>query len=596
MMLGQAELMREAARPLRWAAWLTIERAAYALVALVALGVRLVRLDAWSLIPAEAAQALSALAATAGVQPDLAGLSPLLYTLQRAVFTLFGATDLAARILPALLGGLSPLLFYALRERLGRGGALAAATLWALSPVAVWSSRLALGDALVPALALAVLAALVHFTRSDAAESVGARGTAAAWLGIALGLLLVSGKNAYTVLLAGAAAALWWPGGARRVFALVQRERKALLTGLAGAALLAATFFFLSPRAFASAIGLAGHWLGGLLPAGGEYSAWDILRRLLISEIALLGFAVAGLVWSIRHRDRLGQWAALAAGVALLFALLGRARHPVDLALVALPLTLLAGPVVSRVLTNAWTWRRETDPWLLVALSLALLFAAAICLPGAFDPRNGADWRAVYTGIGIATALVSVVIWIAYGVYGSWRTVVLAAPVVPLLLGLLWGLSQTASLSFEQGAWRQVGALHVLPATDTPDFAATLRDQGALRGTGAREVNIDVAWPERVNDPLLPVLRWQLRDFPNARFSGALPAEPAPLVITPVADNARLNQGYRGREFALLQRWTPGSGLPGSLGDFNVHLRWMLFREAKTPPEKLNVLLWVQQN
>ena len=34
-------------------------------------------------------------------------------------------------------------------------------------------------------------------------------------------------------------------------------------------------------------------------------------------------------------------------------------------------------------------------------------------------------------------------------------------------------------LSFEQGAWRQVGALHVLPATDTPDFAATLRDQGA---------------------------------------------------------------------------------------------------------------------
>jgi 4-amino-4-deoxy-L-arabinose transferase-like glycosyltransferase len=596
MMLGQAELVGRAARPLQWAAWLTIERAAYALVALVALGVRLVRLDAWSLIPAEAAQALSALAATAGVQPDLAGLSPLLYTLQRAVFTLFGATDLAARILPALLGGLSPLLFYALRERLGRGGALAAATLWALSPVAVWSSRLALGDALVPALALAVLAALVHFTRSDAAESVGARGTAAAWLGIALGLLLVSGKNAYTVLLAGAAAALWWPGGARRVFALVQRERKALLTGLAGAALLAATFFFLSPRAFASAIGLAGHWLGGLLPAGGEYSAWDILRRLLISEIALLGFAVAGLVWSIRHRDRLGQWAALAAGVALLFALLGRARHPVDLALVALPLTLLAGPVVSRVLTNAWTWRRETDPWLLVALSLALLFAAAICLPGAFDPRNGADWRAVYTGIGISTALVSVLIWIAYGVYGSWRVVVLAAPVVPLLLGLLWGLSQTASLSFEQGAWRQVGALHVLPATDTPDFAATLRDQGALRGTGAREVNIDVAWPERVNDPLLPVLRWQLRDFPNARFSGALPAEPAPLVITPVADNARLNQGYRGREFALLQRWTPGSGLPGSLGDFNVHLRWMLFREAKTPPEKLNVLLWVQQN
>lgn len=589
-MIGQAELVRGAARPLRWAAWLTVERAAYALVALVALGVRLVRLDAWSLTPAEAAQALPALAATAGVQPDLAGLSPLLYTLQRTVFTLFGATDLAARIQPALLGGLSPLLFYALRQRLSRGGALAAAALWAVSPLAVWSSRLALGDALVPALALAVLAALVQFTRPDAEESARARGTAAAWLGIALGLLLVSGKNAYTVLLAAAVAALWWPGAARRVFALARQVRKPLLTGLAAAALLGATFFFLSPRALASAVGRAGQWLEGLLRAGGDYSAWDILRRLLISEMALLGFAVAGLVWSIRNRDRLGQWAALAAGLALLLALLGRARHPVDLALVTLALTLLAGPAVSRILTNAWTWRRETDPWLLVALSLALVFAAAICLPGAFDPRNGADWRAVYTGIGIATALVSVVIWIAYGVYGSWRIVVLAAPVVPLLLGLLWGLSQTASLSFEQGAWRQVAALHVLPATDTPDFAATLRDQGAQKGTGAREVTIDVAWPERVNDPLLPVLRWQLRDFPNARFSGALPAKPAPLVITPVADNARLSQSYRGREFALLQRWTPSN-----LGDFNAYLRWVLYREAKTPPEKLNVLLWVEQ-
>ena len=177
--------------------------------------------------------------------------------------------------------------------------------------------------------------------------------------------------------------------------------------------------------------------------------------------------------------------------------------------------------------------------------------------------------------------------------YGTWfagRARRLIGPVVPLVLGLLWSLSQTASLSFEQGAWRQAAALHVLPATDTPDFAATLRDQGAQKGTGAREVRINVAWPERVNDPMLPILRWQLRDFPNARFSGALPAEPAPLVITPVADNARLSQGYRGREFALLQRWAPSG-----LGDFNAHLRWVLFRAAKTPPEKLNVLLWVEQ-
>ncbi|OQA45971.1 MAG: hypothetical protein BWY52_01044 [Chloroflexi bacterium ADurb.Bin325] len=433
-----------------------------------------------------------------------------------------------------------------------------------------------------------MLAAAAHFVRPEADGSAGGR--AAGWLGIALGLLLISGKDAYTVLLAATAAALWWPEAARRAFAAARRAARGLLTGLAAAALLGATFFFLSPAAFASAVGLAGQWAAGLWSVPGEYSAWEILRRLLISEIFLLGFAAAGLVWSIRNRDRLGQWAALAAGLALLVAVLGRARHPLDLTLVVLALTLLAGPAVSRVLRNAWAWRAETDPWLLVALSLILLFAAAICLPGVFDPRNAADWHAVYAGIGIMAVLVSIVIWVAYGVYGSWRVVARAAPVVPLLVGLLWGVSQTVSLSFEQGAWRQAAALHVLPATDTPDFIATVRDQGAQKGTGAREVTIDVAWPELAGDPMLPVLRWQLRDFPNARFAAALPVDPAPLVITPVADNARLDRSYRGREFALLQRWTPGG-----LGDFNAHLRWLLFREAKNPPEKLNVLLWVEQ-
>jgi hypothetical protein len=348
---------------------------------------------------------------------------------------------------------------------------------------------------------------------------------------------------------------------------------------------------FLSPSGVAAAVGLAGQWFSGLLPVAGEYSAWDILRRLLISEIFLLGFAVAGLIWSIRNRDRFGGWAGIAAALALLVALIGRDRHPVDLAPVALALTLLAGPAVSRVLGHAWAWRGEVDPWLLVGLNVALLFSAALCLPGAFDMRNGADWRQVYTGVGIGTVLVSVVIWIAYGVYGSWRTVALALPVVPLLLGLLWGLGQTASLSFERGAWRQAAALDLLSATDTPDFAATVRDLGAHKGTGGREVAIDVVWPERVDDPLLPVLRWQLRDFPNARFSAALPADPAPLVVTQVEDNARLDSSYHGREFALLQRWTPAD-----LGDFNANLRWVLFREAKTPAEKLNVLLWVAQS
>ncbi len=107
--------------------WLTVERVAYGAIALVALTVRLVGLGWSPLYPAEAMQALPALAAATGRPYDLTGISPLLFSLQRALFMPLGADEVLARWWPALLGGLAALLFYALRDRLTRGGALAAA-------------------------------------------------------------------------------------------------------------------------------------------------------------------------------------------------------------------------------------------------------------------------------------------------------------------------------------------------------------------------------------------------------------------------------------------------------------------------------------
>ena len=137
-----------------------MEHAGYGLVMLIALGVRLWGLGTIALGPTEALQALPAVAAAQGAVPDLSGVSPLLHALQRVTFILFGATDGTARFWPALLGGLSPVLFFFLRNHLTPGGALAGALLWALSPLGVWSSRLSLGDALTPTLALALLAVI----------------------------------------------------------------------------------------------------------------------------------------------------------------------------------------------------------------------------------------------------------------------------------------------------------------------------------------------------------------------------------------------------------------------------------------------------
>ncbi len=75
------------------AEWLTVEKAAYGAVGLLGLGLRLLDLAASPLTPAEAMQALPAWQAAAGRAYDLAGISPLLFNLQRFSFIPFGGAD-----------------------------------------------------------------------------------------------------------------------------------------------------------------------------------------------------------------------------------------------------------------------------------------------------------------------------------------------------------------------------------------------------------------------------------------------------------------------------------------------------------------------
>jgi len=619
----QAELtMRSIDRRTALAAWLTVERVAYAGLALLALGLRAYGLGWQPLGPAEAAQALPAWAAVQGQTFTLTGTSPLLVTLQRLLFTPFGATDALARWWPALLGGLAPLLFYFLRDRLTRGGALLAALLWAISPLAVFTGRLGLGYGLAPPLALAVLAGIATATRGRGDAGTRGQGDAETrgrgedhpvtkrqpspsdaqhrrhlvMAAVSLGLLLTAGPGAYTVLLIGLAAALVWRGALPRLWAAVQTERRRLLLGLLASLLLAATFFLNAPAGLAATADLLGQWFRGLAPAAGEFGAWDVLRRLLLGEPLLIGFAVAGWVTTVRRRDRFGTFAALAAGLALLAPLIGRGRHPADLGLVVLALTLSAGPAMAHVLRRAYLtwrdegWRGELDAWLLVALTLALLAAAAICLPSAVTPANNANWRQLYATVGIVTAVLAAALWVVYGVWGSWGTVARALPLAPLLFGLAWGVSQISGLNYDRGAWRQAAILAETPASGLGELQAALGELSALQGGAAREIRVDLVLPTAPGDPLAPTLRWALRDFMALRVTASVPADLAPIVITAAEDQPVLSDRYTGAEFSILQRWTPEA-----LGDLNARLRWVLYREAKTAAEGRSVVLWVDR-
>lgn len=559
---------------------LTLEHAGYGLAVLIALGLRLWDLGASPLGPADALQALPALAAANGAAPDLVGASPLLHVLQRITFALFGASDLTARLWPALLGGLSPALFFTFRRYLTPGGALAGAFLWTLSPLGVWSSRLALGDALVPTMALAMFAALAVVRRG---RRVGA------WLGLAAGMLLISGPNAYTVLLGLIAAALWLRFEVREIWSGIRDQARPTLAGLL-IVLVSATFFLAEPAGLAAVVGLLGTWLSDLTPGRGEYSIAEIVLRLVVSEPLLLGFGLAGAISFLRRRERAAILLVTLTTVALLVALVGRGRHPVDLSLVALGLALLAGPVVSRILGYACEWRRERDPWLLVLITLSMLAASAISLPSALNAANNGEWRSVYAGVGAATLVMSVTVWIAYGVWGNWRTVARSLPIVPLMFGMAWQVGSMVSLSFDRSAGRQSGIVHEMPAIDLVDLQSELRNLSARNGGGEREAAVDVIWPALAADPILPVLQWQLRAFPSVRFSASIPPDVAPLVLTQVEDQPRLNS-YSGAEFAVLQRWTIAQ-----LPDSNSVLRWVLFREALAAPEKTRLILWVDRS
>src|SRR5512146_1342808 len=152
----------------------------YALAFLLALAVRLVKLDAAPLSDAEARWALQALGVAQGTRP-LLGSQPAYILLTSVLFYLLGAgTNFLARLVPALAGSalvLAPALF---AHRLKPRVSVILAFLLALEPGLVGLSRQA-GSGI-----LAVAAVLLAWGFWENRKPV--------WAGIFAGLALLSGS------------------------------------------------------------------------------------------------------------------------------------------------------------------------------------------------------------------------------------------------------------------------------------------------------------------------------------------------------------------------------------------------------------------
>ncbi len=381
-MIAQKLLHSQPVAAVRTRRALTLPSAALALTALFALGLllRLAELD--RILPNER-EALQALAAWRFLNPQLPGAqllpaSPLLFAQQALLFSLFGASEVTARLPVALAGALLPLLPLLLQSALGRARALAFCVLLAASPVMLLASRQSAAVVLSLLLTGLLLWAALRFAQSRQAQHATLATTMLVWL-----LLLSEPAAIVLALMAGASligALLWarradphldplplardllhsWPSG--------NALRPALLT-----AFLVATLFMLHPGGLAAVGELLASFITGFVTLRPGALPLQALQVALSFEPLLLLLALLRLL-QLRFRepgivDRfLISWTLLAVAALLLW----RGAGPEHALWLIVPLAGLSSGLVTGLRAPA-EGQRAIPLWLTLLAGMASL-------------------------------------------------------------------------------------------------------------------------------------------------------------------------------------------------------------------------------
>jgi uncharacterized protein (TIGR03663 family) len=569
--------------------WLTVEVALYILIGMIAAGLRFYALGAQPLRESEAAQALAAWRFSQGNFEGAVGYSPLLFLGNVFTFFFLGASNALARWMPALSGTLLSILPYFLRRRLGRSAALFASILLALSPSTLFFSCHLGGPIVVAACVLAMLVGFFGYLDSKQPKY-------AYLIAVALALSLSTAPLIYTfilifgtfLLLLGlvyrlAEVDMGWSAvlAAWRVV----REEKALLKNMAlvwvVVLVLVCTAFLLNFAGLPAALDFLPAWLAQLVPQPGSQPWYYDLQLLVLYEPLLLVFGLIGLVYHyLRQRDILTTfllyWTVAAA---VIYALPGQ-KAPGNVLLLVLPLALLASLLLGRLgdqVAQVATWGAEG---LFMALSLPVVVFFAIRL---------ADYASSGQAVYLYLALVAFIVlpclvalcWMWLGPGPALRCggiillLVLAIPTVGLSVGL----------NYHRAADPREPMVTEATSPSMVDLVTTLERVSSHQEGDPHVIAVTV------EEATGPILAWQLRDFGNTRFVEQLsPSIETPVVITLAEEEEpTLGGSYVGQDFALQATWNP-EGLTRT-----ERVRWLLYREAPTPVESRDVVLWVRQ-
>jgi len=606
---------------------LTVEQALYAILFMLALGIRLFSLGDLNLVsPLEAAQIWPAwLDHSAGMLEE-SGLpdprppaSPLLYTIQRALFLVTGGgSSFWARFPSACAGAGLVLAAWGLRRRMGRGGALIAAVLFALDPWLLSFSRLADGSTLSVLTCVLLLAGLFD----DGNE--GAHLNRLAMTG---GLFLISGPLAW-LLLPIVLYAFYLLRGSQLAALLQVKGRQAALI-CAGTAVVGSTGLF-SNLAGLSAIGesvgtavahLVG-WSGitGVLLGDHNFTVTWALLRLLVDEPFLLLFGGAGVAIALYRTvffasgqaGRVGSegevvgtgrqavldamWLkVLSAGAAwgiLLILLPG--RTPVTLLVTGLPLLLLAAGTASHLLQMAPVGLLFRDSARMPAFAtMGILLVTAFFWTGtiSLSIRDGSLDSRLVTFYLLIPALGAFFVW--WSGYGASAHVFGFLTLVAFFLAQVSG-SWMLNLRPEYGHSRTLFA-------ESGDSGMVLLAEDIARLSSFRTGDpTEAPVYLQVEYSHLPFFYWHLRDMSDLRWHPGIDltgVEAEALVVSRgTPGNGEewdlLPAGFVGSSYSVTQSW-----LPTELESTGALIRWMLYRERRqvpgSVPVRQEVELWV---
>lgn len=552
---------------------ITNEHALFFLILLLGLGIRILRIGEVPLSDFEAAHALQALQVSNGGDGGFSP-GPAYPLLTGATFFIFADNNLYARIWPIIAGCCLIIFPYLIRSLIGRKAALIMAIGIALDPSFVAFSRIAGSE--IMAVGFGALALGLAYSRRPILA------------GIFGGLMLLSGPSALQGLLAfGSAFIIGYLLSRRNYLSPIipvaepENYRKELQQGVLAALaviLVLGTLFFLFPEGLGSLTSILPAYLSGwIFPSG--IHAGRLLATLVIYNPIVLIFSIIAIVQGWRYKEPVSQWLSLWAGTTFVLVFIYPGREVFSLAWLLLPLWGLAATEIAKYFRLRGF---ETIPALgqaaliVILMALSWLNLAGLNLSAGNVQSLQLRW-AVIGGTIILIGITTLLIGLGWDYKTAQQGLVWG-----IVLGFgLYGLSSTWELSqlHPNGEQELIATRPV--SKNTGDLQITLGDLSEWR-TGIRDT-LDV-----ILTTSTPSLKWEMRNWKNARFLNYIPAGEIPSVIITSEDQPEPNLaiGYRGQDFA----WSAEPAWRGVLPENWPN--WLVFRNA--PQIESNLILWAR--